>query len=170
MGRDIFEQNTNDDFARQEHEFHNAQPNYDIELIKKQTVPEMQNQLDFLVHSVENGEANSLEVFAVIKKIEKMFKEAKDKLDPYAIEDAEKQGKSSFVAYGQAFEIRNGGRTFDFKGIKEYEDAKKKLKDVEEKYKQAYLSKEKGLMVASGDAEEMQLPTVTFKKNSLIVK
>jgi len=170
MGRDIFEQNTDDDFSRQEHEMHNAQPSYDIQVIKNKTVPEMQNQLDFLVFSVENGDANSLEVFAVIKKIEKMFKEAKEKLDPYAIEDAEKEGKSSFVAYGQAFEIRNGGRTFDFKGIQEYEDAKKHLKDIEEKYKQAYLSKEKGLMVASADAEEMQLPIVTFRKNSLIVK
>lgn len=71
---------------------------------------------------------------------------------------------------GARFEVRNGGRTFNYKGIKEWQIASENLKEIEEKYKQAFISKEKGLLPVDENGELLELPEVNYRKDSIIIK
>lgn len=143
---------------------------FDAQVMKETTLPVIQNHLNYLIWSVESGNANALEVFAVVKTIEKMFGDTKVKVDSLALSEAESFGKSTFEAHGCKFELRNGGKTYDYKHIKEWSDAKKNLEEIEAKYKLAFDSKEKNIMAVSDDGEVLELPKVTYRKSSLIVK
>ena len=59
------------------------------------------------------------------------------------------------------------GRAEAYLIIAEYEKARK---DCEDRLKQAFISKEKGLLVASEDGEELELPTVSYRKSSVVIK
>ena len=71
---------------------------------------------------------------------------------------------------GAKFEVRSGGRTFNFKGIREWQIAADNLKEIEDKYKQAFISKEKGLMPVDDNGELLDLPEVNYRKDSIIIK
>lgn len=71
---------------------------------------------------------------------------------------------------GAKFEVRSGGRTFNFKGIKEWQIASENLKEIEDKYKQAFISKEKGLLPVDDNGELLELPEVSYRKDSIIIK
>lgn len=72
---------------------------------------------------------------------------------------------------GVKYEFRKGRTTYNYKGIKEIEDLKKKLKEVEEKYKKAFISNQKGLtIVDSYTGEILPLPTAKESRSSLILK
>lgn len=43
-------------------------------------------------------------------------------------------------------------------------------KALEEKYKQAFISKEKGLLPVDENGELLELPEINYRKSSLIVK
>lgn len=143
---------------------------FEIQTMKESVLPTMKSHLDFLVWQVENGDANAIEVFAVVKKIEKLFADAKTKIDEYALEEARKYGSTSFDAHGIKCELRSGGKRFDYKNIQEWNVASENLKSIEEKYKLAYTNHSKGLMAVSNDGEVLELPKVSFSKDSLIVK
>lgn len=165
--------NDNLDIDRERAEYEHNEMNvssFDVQIMKETALPNIENALNFLVWSVVNGEQNALEVFAVVKTIEKLFTDAKKKIDEFALTESERYNQSTFEAFGQKFELRNGGTTFDYKGIKEWEEAKKNLSDIEEKYKQAFISYEKGLLNVTLDGEELTLPKVSYRKSSLIVK
>ena len=159
MSREIFDQ--------QEHEIENT---FEIQVMKENTLPTMKKYLDFITESVVNGQSDPLEMFAVVKKIEKMFSDAKSKIDEYALSEAEKQSAKSFTKSGINFELRNGGQRFDFKHIKEWVDKYKELKNIEERYKLALKNSVLNVMSVSEDGEVIELPRVTYSKNSLIVK
>ena len=71
---------------------------------------------------------------------------------------------------GAKFEVRSGGRTFNFKGIREWQIAADNLKEIEDKYKQAFISKEKGLIPVDDNGELLDLPEVNYRKDSIIIK
>lgn len=71
---------------------------------------------------------------------------------------------------GASFEFRNGRQTFDYSGISEYATAKQNLKNVENKYKAAWINSTKGLMPISDDGEELPLPEVKYGKKVLVIK
>ena len=71
---------------------------------------------------------------------------------------------------GYRFEVRNGRVTYNYKGIEEWETYDKAKKECEARYKQALISKQKGLLIASKDGEEMQLPEISYGKPSVIIK
>jgi len=71
---------------------------------------------------------------------------------------------------GFMFEVRNGRTTYSFKNIEEWNTYYKALKECEDRYKQAFISVQKGLLAISSDGEELQLPEVSYGKPSVIIK
>lgn len=144
---------------------------FDIQVMKDTTLPTVQNYLSFIEWAVmEGNELDPLEAFATVKKIGAMFDKTKTIIESEAIREAEKQGTKSFVKAGISFELRDGAKTFDFKGIKEIDDLEQQLKDAKEKYKRAYFNSVDGTMSVSNDGEVLDIPIIKFSKQSLIVK
>lgn len=121
------------------------------------------------VQQVLDGLADPIEVFANIKQDLDLLNKCKEQIEEYAMKEAEKFGKN-FEYKGFKIELRDGGRNYSFKNIKEWVDKTKEVKEIEEKAKAAYSSYEKGLQTANADGEIMELPEVTFRKASIIVK
>lgn len=121
------------------------------------------------VQQVIDGNADVLEVYAAINLELKELENCKKQIEDYAKEEAEKHG-SKFEHKGYKFELRQGGRSYSFKNIPEWNTYNKALKDCEERYKAAFSSYEKGLMTADENGEEMDLPEVSYRSNSLIIK
>lgn len=121
------------------------------------------------VQQVIDGNADPLEVYAAINLELKELENCKKQIEDYAKEEAEKHG-NKFEYKGYKFELRQGGRSYSFKNIKAWSDKQKEIKEIEERYKAAFSSYEKGLMTADENGEEMELPEVTYRSNSLIIK
>lgn len=166
--------NTNYDIdrEREEYEYNNVQQSQDqLEQISKVGMPNVTSIINGIVSDVEVGNINPLDAFAIFKKMEAMFNEAKKSIDSLAIDEAETFGESTFSHNGQKYEIRNGATRYSFKGIQEWEEKNAELKAIEEKYKQAYKNFKIGLSALDESTGELiDLPTVTQSKSSLIVK
>ena len=158
------------DREREEYERNNAQPN-ELEVIKNVGIPNVTSIINGIVSDVEVGRVNPLDAFAIFKKMEALFNEAKKQIDALAIEEAEHYGQSTFSHNGQKYEVRNGATRYNFKDIPEWIEANEKLKLIEEKYKTAYKNRQMNLSsLDETTGELLQLPIVTTSKSSLIVK
>lgn len=143
----------------------------ELQQFREQTVNDIKSVIDSVIVGVDLGNVNPLDAFAVFKKMEKLFNEAKKTIDNYAIEEAEKYGNKSFEYNGQKFEVRDGAKRYSFKDIEEWKIANENLKNIEEKYKTAYKNNKIGLSALDEETGEvLQVPTVTNNKSSLIVK
>ena len=71
---------------------------------------------------------------------------------------------------GYTFEYRNGAKRFSFKHIPQWNAKKQELSELEKMYKQAFEAKQKGILVASEDGEEIPMPEVSYSASSLILK
>lgn len=71
---------------------------------------------------------------------------------------------------GYIFEVRNGATRFSYNNISEWQEINNQLKECEAKYKQVFLSIQKGIMVADSDGQELELPKVNYGKPSVIIK
>ena len=160
------------DREREEYEYNNVQESQDkLEQISKVGMPNVTSIINGIVSDVEVGRVNPLDAFAIFKKMESLFNEAKKQIDALAIEEAEHYGQSTFSHNGQKYEVRNGATRYSFKGIQEWEEKNAELKAIEEKYKQAYKNFKIGLSALDEITGELiDLPTVTQSKSSLIVK
>jgi hypothetical protein len=171
MGRFILDQEETSINNQKQIEMSNLEMKFDIQVMKDTTLPTLQKYLDFIEWAVmEGNELNPLEAFATIKKMGKMFDKTKAVIESEAISEAEKFGAKSFEKAGMKFELRDGAKTFDYKGIKEIDDLEEQLKLAKEKYKLAYLNAQSGNMSVTEDGEVLELPVVKFSKQSLIVK
>lgn len=137
---------------------------------KEQFFEMRQQDLAHFVTEVENGERDALSAYATIKKLEKEFNLAKSQLEPLAMVEAEKFGQKSFEHQGVKFEIRNGATRYSYKNITEWQNKSKELKELEARAKQAFIAKQKGILTATEDGEEIELPEVNYSKDSLVVK
>ena len=166
--------NTNYDIdrEREEYEYNNVQQSQDrLEVVKSVGMPNVTSIINGIVSDVEVGNINALDAFAIFKKMESLFNEAKKSIDSLAIDEAETFGESTFSHNGQKYEVRNGATRYSFKGIQEWEEKNEELKAIEEKYKQAYKNFKIGLSALDEITGELiDLPTVTQSKSSLIVK
>ena len=160
------------DREREEYEYNNVQQSQDrLEIVKSVGMPNVVSIIDGIVSDVEVGNINPLDAFAIFKKMEAMFNEAKKSIDSLAVDEAETFGESTFSHNGQKYEVRNGATRYSFKEIPEWVEANKNLKQIEEKYKTAYKNRQMNLSsLDETTGELLQLPTVTKSKSSLIVK
>lgn len=131
---------------------------------------ERQAELALLVEQVERGEAKALPLYAQVKDLKKMYEDVTKQIEPLAMSEAMAYDEKIFGAYGYEFEKRNGGQIFNYKHLSKWQELAAKMKAVEEEAKQAYLAKQKNLMIATDDGEEIELPTVTYRKDSLLAK
>lgn len=128
------------------------------------------NELMDVVDGVERGSRNALLAYAEMKKFADIATQAVKQIEPIAMEEAINFGEKEFETHGFNFQIRNGATRYSYKHIPEWQKAQEGLKEVEERYKAAFVARQKGLLTASEDGEEMILPEVNRSKDSLIVK
>jgi hypothetical protein len=140
----------------------------ELQQFREQTVNEVQQVINSIIVGIDLGNVNPLEAFAVFKKMEKMFDEAKKKIDLLAIEEAEKFGQKSFEYNGQKYEVRDGAKRIDFSNIEEWKIANENLKEIEDKYKKVSLISHAVIDQVTG--EILPKPLIKFSKSSLIVK
>ena len=105
-----------------------------------------------MIFAVEEGNANPLEIYCALHKLEAQVKAAKDQIKHLAIDEASKHGKT-FTFMG--FEIQQKalpGR-WKFDHIDDWNAAKFKLQSIEDLAKWAYKSEEKNVQPITEDGE-----------------
>jgi len=164
------EDNHNYDIDREAeaHGYENAQPaNFDLVVAKQSLIPTFQNNIDLIIQGVENGEVNALDAFASFKKIEKIFKEAKEKVDSIAFEEAEKYNEKTFTYSGVKFTVKQGSEKLNYEEDEVYKELAQKLKSRQELIKVATKSNE---MIFDENGIEVTKVSSRFDKSSLSLK
>jgi hypothetical protein len=150
------------------HGWANAQPNanFDLVVAKESLVPTVEGFIKTLNEGVDNGELKALEVFAVYKKLEKIFDEAKRKVEETAMDEATKYDKTFTIA-GVEFTSKEGSKLLNYSEDFLIKDLNEKLKQRQELIKVATASKE-----PIYDADGIEVTKVSLKptKSSLMVK
>jgi len=136
---------------------------------------EMQNEYMNAVNDAEIGNVGHLDTFIFLENERKhleaslsIIKSYKDENINLIGKEAEEYGKEGYKGY--KVEIRNGGMEFNYKNIPEWQQLKESLSECEEKHKQAFIAKQKGLLTASEDGEEIVMPEISYRKSSIILK
>ncbi len=140
----------------------------------KELFQEMQERFISQCEAVEQGEMLILDAVISFREQKKECDQLLEYIKSFEEKNAEKI-ESEVNAYqgvykGKKIEIKQGGRMFSYKNIKEWQKANEKLKEIEEKYKQAFISREKGLLPVDENGELLELPEINYKKNTLFVR
>jgi hypothetical protein len=150
------------------HGYETAQPNtnFDLVVAKESLVPTVEGFIKTLNEGVDNGELKALEVFAVYKKLEKIFDEAKKKVEETAMDEARSYDKTFTIA-GVEFTSKEGSKLLNYSEDFLIKDLNEKLKQRQDLIKVATASKE-----AIYDADGIEVTKVSLKptKSSLMVK
>jgi hypothetical protein len=150
------------------HGWANAQPNanFDLVIAKDSLIPTVESSIWTLINGVENGEVTGLDVFATFKKLEKIFDEAKKKVEEYAMLEASRQSKT-FVIAGVEFTSKEGSKLLNYDEDFLIKDLTSQIKQRQELIKVATASKE-----PIYDANGIEVTKVSLKptKSSLSVK
>jgi len=122
-----------------------------------------------IANQVLNGEQDALIAYAELKAAEKSLKAVLAQIEPLALEEAAKYGKS-FELYGHKFEQRNGAIRYTFSHLPQWQAADNAKKLVEQQSKQALKAMQIGNTIIDEDGVVIQPPKVSYTKDSLIVK
>jgi len=152
----------------EQHGYETAQPNanFDLVVAKESLVPTVEGFIKTLNEGVDNGELKALEVFAVYKKLEKIFDEAKKKVEETAMDEARSYDKT-FVIAGVEFTSKEGSKLLNYSEDFLIQELSEKLKQRQELIKVATAQKEPFY-----DANGIEVTKVSLKptKSSLMVK
>ena len=141
----------------------------------KELFYQLQEEFVAKCQAVEDGDISILD--AVIE-FRKQKKECEDyieiikQFESSNIEQIEIQVDQNSGYYkGAELSVRQGGKIYNYTKITEWQKASEHLKAIEERYKNALINKEKGLMTVDQDGVILEeYPEVTYRKSSLIVK
>ena len=122
-----------------------------------------------IVNQVKGGMQDALIAYAELKAAEKSLKAALEELEPLALEEAAKYGKT-FELYGHKFEQRNGAIRYTFSHLPQWQAADNAKKLIEQQSKQALKAMETGNTIIDADGCIVEPPKVLYSKDSLIVK
>jgi len=122
-----------------------------------------------IVNQVKEGNQDALIAYAELKAAEKSLKAALAELEPLALEEAAKYGKT-FELYGHKFEQRNGAIRYTFSHLPQWQAADNAKKLIEQQSKQALKAMETGNTIIDSDGCIVEPPKVLYSKDSLIVK
>lgn len=164
---DFERENLDIDREAEAHGWANAQPNnFDLVVAKESLIPTVENSIQTLIHGVEDGEVTALDVFATFKRLEKIFDEAKRKVEEMAMSEAMKYDKT-FVIAGVEFTQREGSKTLNYSEDFLIKELSEKLKQRQELIKVATNSKE-----PIYDENGIEVTKVSLKdsKSSLSIK
>jgi hypothetical protein len=144
------------DLQAKEHDYQTAQPN----VIEKTT-----QGINAIVEAVEAGVVNPLDAFASFNKLEKLFKEAKVKIDELARDEADKYTEKTFKLGAVEFTKKQGASKLNYSEDLFYSNLQAKLKAREELLKVAQKS-------TIYDEEGVEVPkvSISYNKDSLVVK
>jgi hypothetical protein len=144
------------DLQAKEHDYHNAQPN----VIEKTT-----QGINAIVEAVEAGVVNPLDAFASFNKLEKLFKEAKVKIDELARDEADKYTEKTFKLGAVEFTKKQGASKLNYSEDLLYSNLQAKLKAREELLKVAQKS-----TIYDDEGVEVPKVSISYNKDSLVVK
>jgi hypothetical protein len=144
------------DLQAKEHDYQNAQPN----VIEKTT-----QGINAIVQAVENGVVNPLDAFASFNKLEKLFKEAKVKIDELARDEAEKYTAKTFTFGNVEFTRKDGAKKLNYSEDLLYSNLQAQLKAREELLKVAQKS-----TIYDDEGVEVPKVSISYNKDSLVVK
>lgn len=127
-----------------------------------------------IINKAEDGQVGMMEAVCdlqdMVKPLEEALKAIKDFKDEHVDEFAMLKEEYPDGFGGYTFEYRNGSRRLNYKGIKEVDNAEKKVKELKEYYKQAFVSATKGIIPVSEDGEQLTLPEPSYGKACIILK
>jgi hypothetical protein len=144
------------DLQAKEHDYQTAQPN----VIEKTT-----QGINAIVEAVENGVVNPLDAFASFNKLEKLFKEAKVKIDELARDEAEKYTAKTFTFGNVEFTRKDGAKKLNYSEDLYYSNLQAQLKAREELLKVAQKS-----TIYDDEGVEVPKVSISYNKDSLMVK
>jgi hypothetical protein len=144
------------DLQAKEHDYQTAQPN----VIEKTT-----QGINAIVQAVENGVVNPLDAFASFNKLEKLFKEAKVKIDELARDEAEKYTAKTFTFGNVEFTRKDGAKKLNYSEDLLYSNLQVQLKAREELLKVAQKS-----TIYDDEGVEVPKVSISHNKDSLSVK
>jgi len=144
------------DLQAKEHDYQTAQPN----VIEKTT-----QGINAIVQAVENGVVNPLDAFASFNKLEKLFKEAKVKIDELARDEAEKYTSKTFTFGNVEFTRKEGAKKLNYSEDLLYSNLQAQLKAREELLKVAQKS-----TIYDDEGVEVPKVSISYNKDSLVVK
>ena len=144
------------DLQAKEHDYQTAQPN----VIEKTT-----QGINAIVEAVENGVVNPLDAFASFNKLEKLFKEAKVKIDELARDEAEKYTAKTFTFGNVEFTRKDGAKKLNYAEDLLYSNLQAQLKAREELLKVAQKS-----TIYDDEGVEVPKVSISYNKDSLMVK
>ena len=148
------------------HGYETAQPNFDLMVTKDSIVPNIQTSIETLLNGVENGEINGLDVFATFKKLEKIFTDAKVKVEKFAFDEADKYEKT-FTYSGIKFTKKEGSEKLNYDDDHICKELAEKLKARQELVKLATKGKD---IIFDSEGNEVTKVSSNFSKASLSVK
>lgn len=124
-----------------------------------------------LVQDVDEGLEDPLKALAKIKQLKESVELAYKAIYAAAIDEAKKYPENTVEAHGFQF-IKKGGTTrYNYKEIPEWFELNAKLKEIEDKHKNAYTTwKKGGTAIDPETGEVIQQPIVTYGADSLTVK
>ncbi len=129
-----------------------------------------ENEVAHLLTEVEEGNILALSTYANLKKCQALYTEAIKQIEPMAFDEANNYHEKTFLDSGFCFEKRTGGIRYSFNHIKEWQEADQRKKDIEEKCKLAYTALQRNLLAGTEDGEMIEIPKISYTKDSLIVK
>ena len=140
----------------------------------KEYLEELQQEFVNKMMEYDNGDSTVLDALLYLEDFKKplencllVIKEFKDQ-NLQQIEVEALDYKDGYNGYD--ISIRNGGRTFNYKGVEEWQTYDKAKKECEERLKSDFISIENGRMLATEDGEEIELPTAVNRKSSVSIK
>ncbi len=122
-----------------------------------------------IANNVIQGMTDPLIAYAELKEFKREIDQAIKDIEPIALEESEKYGKS-FELHGIKFERRNGATRYDFKHIEQWQMMHQDLKKFEMQSKQALAAMKNGANYIDEHGEQIPVPKVTYSKDSLITK
>jgi len=135
---------------------------------------DMQQEIIDRINDVDNGNTEIIPVLIELEQYRKLLDDTTAIIKSFKDENVQNI-QSNAIDYqneygGYKIEVRSGGRMYNYKMIEDWQECNQALKDCEARSKQALLSKEKGMMVATEEGEEIQLPEISYRKDSVIIK
>jgi hypothetical protein len=145
------------DLQAKQHDYETAQP--------KNVIEKTTQGINAIVEAVENGVVNPLDAFASFNKLEKLFKEAKVKIDELARDEAEKYTAKTFTFGNVEFTRKDGAKKLNYAEDLLYSNLQAQLKAREELLKVAQKS-----TIYDDEGVEVPKVSVSYNKDSLVVK
>lgn len=146
------------DLQAMQHDYETAQPN----VIETTT-----STINSIVDGVQNGVIGGLDAFAVFKRLEAVFNEAKKTVEEFAQSEAEKYTEKAFTINGVTFTKRQGSERLNYSEDHVCNELEEQLKSRKDLVKLATKSKEP---IFDNNGIEVTRVSSKFDKDSLICK